>query len=220
MWQSDIPPQPGMAVDVAFADDGTPERVFAVSESQLALQNAQKTLAGAMRGGELLTSNVKSRLRVPVIAAECLLLVAFFSLPCVLITPPWLTSAVPLTGWKATGFSPTAVQGPEYGLASLLSVVCLVAPLAAPFLKQKWAHWLNAVPLAFLLIGALMLWNEVHNIGRHTAGAIGDLLGSDAGKEAARQAAFAIRPGIGLWIAVACAVYLLMRALRKDRREA
>ena len=49
MWISDVPPRVGMPVDVHFNAEGSLESVAAVSATQIAKEQAQKALAGAMR---------------------------------------------------------------------------------------------------------------------------------------------------------------------------
>lgn len=63
MWRSDVPPRTGMTVDVGFDPDGAPVEVYAVSESQIAKEQAQKALDGALRHGGALGASVGGGLK-------------------------------------------------------------------------------------------------------------------------------------------------------------
>jgi len=222
MWRSEVPPRPGMTVDVNFDSDGAPAEVFAVSESQIAKEQAKRAFSGALRHGEALGGAVtggigasvgrglKRRLGPLTIAAEVLLLLAFFVLPDLRVGG-FVSPA--LSGWDAIGLSPQTQMTNDRGFLSLLAIICLLAPLATPFLKQTWARWLNAAPVAFLLLACIVLGRQLQS-ATAAAGNMGEELGGAAGRELAGQFGPTYSFASGAYLALLCAIYLLTRAFK------
>jgi hypothetical protein len=216
MWQSDVPPRVGMPVDILFTSEGAPEKVSAVSESQVAQEQVEKALSGAIRQGGAFRSSLSQRFSIGTILAEGLLLLAFFFLRFLLVENPVGFGRAALTGWQATGFNPNSATGFEYGILSLVAALCAFAPLAVAFLKRPWAHWLNAAPLAGICVTALVLYNQLSSAGRAAGAEIGSVFGPGAAKQMSRDFSAHMHIGIGGWLAAACAIYLSTRAFRKQ----
>ncbi|WP_263376049.1 hypothetical protein [Granulicella aggregans] len=222
MWRSEVSPRPGMTVDVNFDSDGAPAEVFAVSESQIAKEQAQRAFSGALRHGEALggavtgaigasvAGGLKRRLGPLTIAAEVILLLAFFVLPDLRVGG-FVSRA--LSGWDAIGLGPQTQMTNDRGFLSLLAIVCLLAPLAIPFLKQTWARWLNAAPVAFLLVACIVVDSQMHSAAS-AAGNMGEELGGAAGREMAGQFGLTYSLAVGAYLALICAIYLLTRAFK------
>ena len=215
MWRSDVPPRTGMTVDVNFDSEGAPAEVYAVSESQIAKEQAQKAFDGALRHGGAIGASVggglKGRFGVVTIAAECILLLAFFALPNLRIGG-FVSRA--LSGWDAIGLDPQTQMTNDHGLLSLLGLICLLAPIAVPFLKQAWAKWLNATPLAFATLACITIGSQMHSAASAVAN-MGQELGGTAGREMVNQFGPSYSLGVGAYIAILCASYLASRAFRK-----
>jgi len=214
MWRSEVPPRPGMAVDVGFDSDGAPAEVYAVSETQIAKEQAQRALGGALRHGGAIGASVggglKGRFGPVTIAAELVMLLAFFILPNLRIGG-FVSRA--LSGWDAIGLDPQTQLPNDHGFLSLLAILCLFAPAAMPFLKQAWARWLNAAPLGFVVLAAISVGSAVHKANAAVA-SVGEAFGGAAGGEMARQLGPSYSLGAGAYVAVLCAVYLAARAFK------
>ena len=214
MWRSEVPPRTGMAVDVGFDAEGAPTEVYAVSEGQVAKEQAQKALGGALRHGGILGASVggglKGRFGPLTIGAELIMLLSFFVLPNLRLGG---FMSRPLSGWDAIGLDAQTQMPTDHGFLSLLAIVCLLAPVAVPFLKQAWARWLYAAPLAFAVLAALSIGSAIHSANAAVA-SVGQAFGGAAGGEMARQFGPSYSLTLGAYLAVICAVYLASRAFK------
>ncbi len=214
MWRSDVPPRTGMTVDVGFDAEGAPVEVYAVSESQIAKEQAHKALDGALRHGGALGASVgggfKGRFGPLTIAAELIMLLAFFILPSLRIGG-FVSRA--LSGWDAIGLDAQTQMPTDHGILSLLAILCLFGPVAVPFLKQAWARWLNAAPLGFVVLAAISVGSVIRSTNAAMAN-VGEAFGGAGGREMARQFGPSYSLGVGAYLAVICAVYLAVRAFK------
>ncbi len=224
MWRSEVPPRPGMTVDVNFDTDGAPAEVFAVSESQVAKEHAQRAFSGALRHGGAVGESIggaigasvggglKGRFGPLTIAAELILLLSFFVLPNLRVGG-FVSRA--LSGWDAIGLNPETQMTTDHGLLSVMAILCLFAPAAVPFLKQAWAGWLNAAPAAFLLLACIAVGSQLHSAAS-AAGRMGEELGGAAGREMVGQFGPTYSLGAGAYLALICAIYLVTRAFKRN----
>jgi hypothetical protein len=215
MWRSEVPPRTGMLVDVAFDPAGAPEMVYAVSEGQVAKEQAQRALTGVLKQGESMKGSFKSRFGAVTILAEVVMLACFLLLPNMQMGNAWAQRKV--NGWDAIGLDPNTMMTNDHGLLSLLAVLCLFAPLAVPFVKQAWSRWLYAAPFAFAILAVGAISTAIHNIGQHAAGTIGGALGSEAAREVGRQMSGMFSMSFGAYGVLLSSIYLLTRAFKSSR---
>jgi hypothetical protein len=217
MWQSEIPPRPGMTVEVKFDSEGVPFEVFAVSESQIAKEQAQRALDGALRHGgafgESLKSGSTGRIHIPVFVAEGILLLGFFALPNLRVGNGFISHS--FNGWDAIGLDINTGMTSDHGLLSLVAVVCLLAPIGVFFMKQAWARWLYGAPMAFFLLASVTILLEFQKVISATEN-MGDALGGSAGRAMARQAGPSVSPSIGAFLVLLSAIYLLTRIFARQ----
>jgi len=212
MWRSEVPPRTGMAVDVIFDRTGAPATVCAASEGQVAKEHAQRAPSGVLQHGESMKGGLGSRLGAAALAAEALMLACFFLLPNMEMGDAWTRRKI--NGWDAIGLDPATMMTNDHGFLSLLAVLCLFAPLAVPFVKQAWARWLNAAPLAFVALAAVAIASEVRSLGQQAADNVAGLLGGEVGREMSRQMSGMFSVSFGAYGVLLCSIYLLTRALR------
>jgi hypothetical protein len=212
MWVSEIPPRPGMVVEVTFDGSGAPRSVAAVPENQLAKEQAQHAFEGARRHGVALTGSLRSRFGIPVVIAEAVMLISFFLLPNMRMGGGYMDH--PINGWDALGLDPATTAINNHGILSLLALA-LFAPLAVPFVQKAWSRWLYAAPFAFALIAFASVYYEIQNTGRAASRAVTDVFGANAlPRGFGNPMAGMYSPAIGAFLVLLCAVYLLVRALR------
>ena len=212
MWKSDLPPRPGMIVDVAFNTEGAPQAVCLVPDNQIAKEQAEQAIADARQHGSAIASGIKSRFGIPVVVTELILLVSFFILPNVSVGNAYARRA--LTGWEVTGLNVSSGMASDHGFLSLLAVVCLFAPLAVPFWKSVWSRWLYAAPLGFCFLTLVTIYVEVQKLGRAATESAASWLGAQAATEMSRQVAGMISVQVGAFLVLICAGYLATRALK------
>jgi hypothetical protein len=213
MWKSEVPPRAGMSVDVLFDQTGTPEGVYAVSETQIAKEQAQKTFSGILQQGESVRGGLRSRFGIGTIVAEVLMLICFFFLPNLEMGNAYTSRRV--NGWDAIGLDPNTMMTNDHGLLSLLAVLCLLAPFGVPFLRQRWSRWLNAAPLAFVVLAVFTITTEIHSIGSAASGQMGAILGREAARAMSRAVSGMFSMSFGGYGVVLCSIYLLTRALQR-----
>ena len=211
MWRSEIPPRPGMTVDVAFNSQGSPEAVFAVSESVIAKEQAQKAFTGVIRQSEAVKSTLRTRYPVASMVAEGLILLAFFFLPCMHAGPS--VSRTSFTGWQVTGLDANTMEATDHGFMSLLALLCFFAPLAVPFVKRPWARRLNAAPFAFAILTFVTTVMKINDAAKRAFGGTEGLFGSN---QMSQQLSAMFSSGLGTWMVLICAAYLLYLALRRS----
>src|SRR5438094_555480 len=92
IWKSDVPPKPGMVVDVEFDREGKIIAIFAVAESQLAKEQAEAAMAVAREKGAALASGMVAKFGVPTLVAAGILIIGWFFLSTVTVQLPFLGS--------------------------------------------------------------------------------------------------------------------------------
>ena len=100
--------------------------------------------------------------------AAIVLWISWFFFPAAILDfGPIQTSTYTFWGLLGADFGNTSSMlggsGIHHGLFSLLGLLCIAAPFAAPFLRMPWVRYLNAVPLAFFLIGFVWIWIDERN---------------------------------------------------------
>ncbi len=210
MWRSEMPPRLGMLVEVTFDTQGAPESIVAVPDGQIAKEQAEQALASAKQHGTALAGTVKSRFAIPVLTAEVILLIGFFLLPNVTIG--FVNRS--LTGWDLIGLDVNTLSTNAHGFLGLLALLCLFAPLAVPFLKQRWSRWLYVAPLGFTAVAPVTLYFQIENAGHAARESAGDLLGAAAAREMTNQVAGMFHIGIGVFVVAICALYLASRSFK------
>lgn len=212
MWISEIPPRPGMVVEVTFDEEGKPVSLRAVPEKELAIEQAQQALAGARRHGAALTTGLRSRIGLPVMVVEALMLIAFFLLPCMRVGNGYMNQS--FNGWDAIGLDPATASTSNHGILSLLALALFV-PIVMPFVQKPWSRWLYAAPFGFVVIAFVSLSIEIQHAGSSARQAITDTLGTNAvGAQFGNPMAGMFSPGVGVFIALLCSIYLLTRAFK------
>ena len=118
----------------------------------------------------------------------------------------WL-AAFSLLAWKRQDEFERAAQKFSWvfgGLFGLLGLLAIAAPFARPFVVHPKASWLNALPLAFVVLAVLRL---LYTINR-AAGNVG------ANREVTSFVQDLISLGSGAYILIAAGAFLAFRAFR------
>ncbi len=163
VWRSEVPPKPGLAVEVELDALDKVVELTAVPESQIAKEQAEIAQAAAKKRGAKLAAIVRSVGLARLIAAGLLsfswifLSLASFELP--------FFGRVEFTFWQALGYlnSGNALQAlerhdnPGAGVWGIVAIVALAGPLLAHLCKDKRAELGGLLPLAFLAIAGIAI---------------------------------------------------------------
>jgi hypothetical protein len=165
VWRSPVAPAPNMTVDVEVDGGGSVVGISAVDSQQLAKEKLDRFSGIAQQQGKEAADIARqgvgalaSRMGTAALVATVIVWVAWFFLPFVKIEFFLLNRT--LTYWDFLALDMTNPQSPtgSRGLLGLLGMLCLVAPVARPFIQHARARFLNAAPLAFILLGYLLVY--------------------------------------------------------------
>ena len=171
-WQSELPPRPGMIVDVIFDTQGAPEAVRVVPEGQVAKEQAAASLIDAQKKGGELAATVVARFGKATLTAELLLILGWFFFSFLTINNGFVGKSATL--WQMLSYfgagNPLANFGGGPGtvgsgssLYELLCIASLVGPLLPSVWKDRRAVFGDVLPLGFLVGMAVMTAFSVHD---------------------------------------------------------
>ena len=228
-WKSDMPPKVGMVVEVTLDGAGGLAAVMPVAESQLAKEQAELALQAAKARGSALAASLTARFGVPTQAAMAMLLLGWFFLNSITVQ---LSSqySTGMSFWKLLGVlnAPddliNALNGGTggSGIYGFMCIAALVAPLAPQVWNDRRAHLGGALPLAFMLFIALMIYLGVNDSLKQAQGAASFLGGGQAARMAEslgsmmlERAMSAISIGAGAYLSLLASLYLAGRGTMK-----
>ncbi|OJV39975.1 MAG: hypothetical protein BGO25_09250 [Acidobacteriales bacterium 59-55] len=215
VWQSETPPRPGLVVDVDLNEDGIVKSVTAVSESQIAKEQAEQALAAARAKGGALASTAVARFGMPTLVATGLLIIGWFFLSTISINTGFL-GKMDFTFWRVLSFVNaknafealgTLKDGGSAGLYGLLAVITLVGPFLSTFWKDRRAVLGGLLPLLFMLLVALLVRSAISSA---TAGAPTEMMDA-ARSEIMKQVSI----GMGAYVSLLAAIYLAFISVKK-----
>lgn len=218
MWQSELPPRPGMIVEVKFNDEGAPETVRMMPATQVAHEQAAAHLAETQKRDEL-ASNPIERFGLSTLVAEGALLLGWFSLPFFSVKAVYLSRSVTL--WQVLSYSGAGntilnLGGNAGGASSgesmyqLLGILCVLGPLLPHVWKDRRALLGDLLPLAFLLLMATVIFSSLHEAMPSGADSMSREMASMALDNVLKALSF----GIGAYLCSVVAVYLAFKGGR------
>jgi hypothetical protein len=210
IWHSEVPPKPGLAVDVDFDAQGNVTRITAVPDAQLAKEQAELTTAAAKERGIALASKMMTKLGLPQLVATGLLLISWWFLPAASVEMPFL-GKLEFTFWQLLGYlnsgnSSHALdpQGsPSSGFYGFLALVAVLAPFVHHYWKDRRAMLGGLLPLVFMLVIGILLVINVHaTFARLSEDAYNNLP-----RQAQEQLTQAIALGVGTYVSMLITLY-------------
>jgi len=218
VWRSTELPKAGMTVDVDFDAQGAILGINAVSDSQIAKEQAGVALAAAKEKGAAVASVIVAKIGVPDLVALGVILIAWFFLTAVSVDLPF-AGKMTFTFWQVLGFLNTdnlldVLQSnghPSAGVYGLLALICLAGPLVYHFWKDKRAVWGGVLPLLFMAIVGLMVRSSINKLmGGAASGPLGDLQ-----QQAQDEMMKAVSIGFGIWASALACIYFAGMAAKK-----
>jgi hypothetical protein len=210
-WRSPVAPAANMAVDVELDSAGAVASVSVVDAQQVARERLEQFGGIAQQQGKVAAEMARqgvgtlaARMGTAPLVAAAAIWVAWFFLPAVNIT--FFTESRSFTFWEILGLdlqNPFNITG-SHGLFGMLGLLAIAAPFARPFVAHPKASWLNALPLAFVVLAVLRL---LYTISR-AAGNVG------ANREVTSFVQDLISLGSGAYILVAAGAFLAFLAFK------
>ncbi len=207
VWKSEVAPKPGQVVEVEFTPQGAIQGIVAVSDSQLAKEQADKAIAAAREKGGAAIAAVFAKVGIPGLVAGGLLLISWIFLPAVSIQMPFL-GKLDFTFWQVLGFlnSSNIMEGmgngghPSAGFYGILAVVALAGPFVRYFWQNKRAFLGGLLPLLFVAVVGIMIRGSLHSaFGASDAGSLGQQMQD--------QAMSAVSISFGTYVSVLVSLY-------------
>jgi hypothetical protein len=169
VWRCPSAPAPNMIVEVQLDASNSVAAILPVDNGQARKEQLSHAGAVAQEQGKQAAELAKkgfgtlvARMGIVALSATILLWIAFFGLTAVGMPP--LAS---YTYWDVLGidFSNllSNMGGPSHGFFAFIGLICIAAPFAAPFWKDPRARWLNALPLAFLILATAKIMYSAHD---------------------------------------------------------
>ena len=177
VWRSPIAPSPNMTVEVEVDDAGSITAIMAVDSHQLAKERmnqlsgvAQERSKEAAKLAQEGIGALAGRMGALALGSAVLLWVAWFFFPAASIEAG---GRVSFTFWGLLGVDfknlESMATGGNHGLFSLLGILAIAVPFAAPFVRAVWSRYLNAAPLAYIVIGLITIFASEHSAFREIA---------------------------------------------------
>jgi hypothetical protein len=217
IWRCEMPPFPGMAVQVEFAPDGRIVGITAISDSQIAKEQAGAVVEAARQRGKVLASAAVARFGLPTLIATGLLIIGWFFLSAASIQT--LLGKVDFSFWQLLGFlnSGSAFEnvmqgrsGPTAGFYGFLALAALTGPFVPYFWKDKRASLGGVLPLALMFMAAVMLRGSINNaVGGDVGGPLGDMA-----RQAREEAMNAISLGLGSYVSAVASLYFAVVSVK------
>jgi hypothetical protein len=209
LWRSEVPAKPGLAVNVDFDTQGNVHSITALPECHLRAEDGAP--ATASHGGSTLSQGwgVISGNPAQFVAA-ILLMLSWCFLTALSIHQPSF-GRTDLTVWDILGylnagnFPPqiSEIASPDPGVFGFLAIVMLAGPFLHVFLNHRRAQLGGLVPLAFMVLTALVISGHVRGfLESPLAEAYG------AGTTQARHGIWsAVRVGLGTYVSMSLGMY-------------
>jgi len=223
-WKSDVAPKTDMVVEVAFSGADEVASITAVTDTQLAREQAELALSAVKEKSALLASGVVARFGVELLAAMALLLLGWFVLNTISIQ---LSSSygIGISFWQTLAVinSPSGVMN-AFGAGGgngggIYSALALLAPF---FWKDPRAHLGGVLPLLCMALVAAMIYSGIQDGIKQAQIAASSFGGLQAQQMIAdmtagmvAQAIKAISIGAGGYLSLLASLYLAAKGVIK-----
>jgi hypothetical protein len=211
-WRSPVAPAVNMSVDVELDSSGAVASVSVVDAQQVARERLEQFGGLAQQQGKAAAEMARqgvgalaARMGTAPLVAAAAIWVAWFFLPAVNIT--FFAESRSFTFWQILGLNlqnPFNLTG-SHGLFGMVGLLAIAAPFAHPVVAHPRASWLNAAPLAFVVLAVARLF---YNINRAAANV-------GANREVSEFVQELVSLGIGAYILVAAGAFLAFLAIKR-----
>ena len=174
VWKSAVAPAPNMTVEIEFDATGAIVAMMAVDSQQLAKERMSQLSGVAQERGKEAAKLAQqgvgalaARMGAVALGSAVLVWIAWFFFPAAGVDTGG--GKISFTFWNLLGTDFKSLEslangGGNHGLFSFLGLVAIAVPFAAPFLRASWSKYLNAAPLAYIVIGLIMIFANEHSV--------------------------------------------------------
>jgi hypothetical protein len=178
IWKSPVAPAANMTVDIDLDANGSIAGMTVVDRQQMTSEHMRQLGGVAQERGKEAADLAKkgvgelaARMGTVALASAVLVWIAWFFFPAAGIDTGG--GKISYTFWKllAVDFKDleSLATGGTHGFFSLLGLLAIAAPFAAPFVRATWSRYLNAAPLIYIVLGLIIMWTKEHSVFKEIA---------------------------------------------------
>lgn len=172
IWKSPVAPAANQTVDVDLSASGAVIAVTVVDVQQLAREQMKQLGGVAQERGKEAAELAKqgigalaARMGAVTLGSAVLVWIAWFFFPVAAIDSGG--GKISYSFWKLIGIDFNDLQslatGGSHGFFSLIGLIAIAVPFAAPFVRAKWSKYLNAAPLGYIVLGLIIMFGKEHS---------------------------------------------------------
>ena len=172
VWKSPVAPAANMTVDVDLDASGSITAVTVVDAQQLAREQMKQLSGVAQERGKEAAEMARqgigalaARMGAVALGSAVLVWVAWFFFPAASIDAGG--GRMSYSFWKLIGLDfndlESLATGGSHGFFSLIGLIAIAVPFAVPFVRATWSKYLNAAPLAYVVLGLIIMFGKEHS---------------------------------------------------------
>ncbi len=176
VWKSPVAPAANMTVDVDLDGGGNITGVTVVDQKQANKERMEQLSGVAQQKGKEAAKLAQegvgalaARMGKVQLGAAVLFVIGFFFFPAASLMAGF-GAAKSLSLWDLSGIDFSSLAGLAalegagggHGIFAILGLIAIAAPFAVPFIKTPWIHYLNAAPLAYLLLSFITTYYQTN----------------------------------------------------------
>ena len=170
IWKSDVPPKPGLVVEVELDSLGKVVAITPVTESQIAKEQAELAVLVTKKKGAAQVSSMVAKFGLPQLVAAVLLSLSWYFLTAFSVELPFLEK-IDFTLWQVLGFlNADSVSralerhaNPNAGFYGVLAVLAITGPFLRCFWDDKRAILAGLLPLLFMLLVGILIRSDIQS---------------------------------------------------------
>lgn len=209
VWKSEAAPKAGQDLDVDLDQNLQVVSVSVVSESQIAIEQAEQAMAKVKEQGGKIVGQAVAKFGVPNLVGAGCLIVGWLWLTTASVAVPML-GKMEFTFWQVlqmiNASNPAEIMDRASGSAGIygfIAIVALLGPFVHYFWKDKRAVLGGLAPLLFMVVIAIMARSSLINaMGGNVPGELGEYA-----KQAQAEAMKAISLGLGAYLSILASLY-------------
>jgi hypothetical protein len=172
VWKSAIAPSPNQPVAVELDSAGVLTSITVLDQQQLAKERLGDLAGAAEEHGKVIVAQIRvgvvrlaARMGAVTLGAAVLIWVASYFLTAAGLSGGGVDmgsySFRTLLGTDLTDPGSLASPGHARALLRFIALVAIAIPFVVPFLRTTWSRYLNAAPLAAVLLGWLVIHENI-----------------------------------------------------------
>lgn len=207
VWKSDIPPKPGLAVEIEFDGQGKIAGIVAFPDSRICEEQERVTAGANKRPALALFMASFAHCELPNFIAASLLLLSWFSFTAVSVELPF-TGTVKFTFFQLF----RSLGSGAYGVVALLT---LTGPVAQRLWKNRQGAIGGLLPLSFMMLSGVLLFSKISNLFANG----GDHLYQQISKQGREDMMSSVSFGPGTYLSILISIYFAVLSVKQFRRE-